>query len=126
MNATKILSDEIDDLKVSSLPTRPTAPKAFGGKGYSSFAMKKAFDNLPLLIIERLNMLIGDITSTAFSSDVKLSSSYTLKNLYDDLRSGTFADVMKVSGQTLAACIEELKAELTELRSSVDSLAGKE
>jgi hypothetical protein len=49
--------------KISSLPTRPTAPTAFGGKGYSATEMKEAFDRLPLYVAERLNSLIDDIES---------------------------------------------------------------
>lgn len=59
---TKILPSEIADIKISSLPTRPTAPTSFGGKGYTASDMKAAFDRLPLFIIERLNALIDDVT----------------------------------------------------------------
>ena len=62
MNTTKILDSEINDFKIASLPSRPTAPTAFGGKGYTSSEMKAAFDRLPLFIIERLNELIDDVT----------------------------------------------------------------
>ncbi len=60
---TKILPSEIADLKIASLPTRPTAPTTFGGMGYSAADMKAAFDALPLFIIERLNALIDDVAS---------------------------------------------------------------
>ena len=60
MNSTKILSTEIQSSKVSSLPTRPTAPASFGGKGYTATDMKAAFDRLPRFIAERLNSLIKD------------------------------------------------------------------
>ncbi|MBQ7314885.1 MAG: hypothetical protein IJW83_02640 [Clostridia bacterium] len=59
---TKILPSEIADIKIASLPTRPTAPTSFGGKGYTASDMKAAFDRLPLFIIERLNALIDDVT----------------------------------------------------------------
>ena len=71
MNATKILNSEIESLKISSLPARPTAPTAFGGKGYTSKEMKEAFDKLPLFIIERFNRLIEDITSKGENSEKK-------------------------------------------------------
>ena len=61
MKTTKIIEDEIKDLKVASLPTRPTADSAFGGKGYSASDMKAAFDKLPLFIISRFNSLLEDI-----------------------------------------------------------------
>ncbi len=55
-----IEESEIKDLLVSSLPTRPTAPSAFGGKGFSVAEMKEAFDKLPLFIVEKFNTLIND------------------------------------------------------------------
>ena len=50
MKTTKILDSEIANLKISSLPSRPTAPTAFGGNGYSAKEMKEFFDKLPLFI----------------------------------------------------------------------------
>ena len=61
MNTKKITDSEIEPLCVASLPTRPTAATAFGGKGYTSQEMKEAFDLLPNLIAARLNSLIEDI-----------------------------------------------------------------
>ena len=63
MNTKKITDGEIADLRVASLPTRPTAPFEFGGKGYTALQMKRAFDKLPVFIVERLNLLIDDISS---------------------------------------------------------------
>jgi hypothetical protein len=61
MNTRKIYDSDISSLKVSSLPTRPTAPTAFGGKGYTATEMKEAFDKLPLYIIDHFNTLVGEI-----------------------------------------------------------------
>ena len=61
MNTEKITDSEIEQLKVASLPSRPTAPPSFGGRGYTAKEMKEAFDKLPLFIIGRLNSLIDDI-----------------------------------------------------------------
>ncbi|MBQ8381341.1 MAG: hypothetical protein IJY18_05550 [Clostridia bacterium] len=63
MKTSKITESEIADLKISSLPTRPTAPASFGGRGYTAKDMKAAFDKLPLFIIERLNSVIDDIAA---------------------------------------------------------------
>lgn len=65
MNTKKILDSEIESLKVASLPTRPTAPTAFGGSGYTATEMKAAFDRLPLRIIEGFNSLIEEIENGA-------------------------------------------------------------
>ena len=61
MNTEKITDSEIEQLKVASLPSRPTAPPSFGGRGYTAKEMKEAFDKLPLFIIARLNSLIDDV-----------------------------------------------------------------
>ena len=63
MNTKKIYDSDIENLRVSSLPTRPTAPTAFGGKGYTATEMKAAFDMLPLYIKDSFNALVGDIES---------------------------------------------------------------
>ena len=44
MKATKITDNEISDKLISSLPSRPTAPASFGGRGFSANEMKAAFD----------------------------------------------------------------------------------
>ena len=51
MKAKKIMDSDISALKVASLPTRPTAPKEYGGMGYKATEMKEAFDKLPEYII---------------------------------------------------------------------------
>ena len=65
MNTKKILDSEIEALSVASLPTRPTAPTAFGGSGYTATEMKAAFDRLPLRIIEGFNSLLSEIENGA-------------------------------------------------------------
>lgn len=65
MKTNKITDSEIESLKIASLPTRPTAPTAFGGKGYTATEMKAAFDRLPLRICEAFNSLIDDVESGA-------------------------------------------------------------
>ena len=68
MNTRKITDSDIASLKISSLPTRPTAPTSFGGKGYTATQMKAAFDQLPLYIITHLNTLIGEIENGMIAS----------------------------------------------------------
>ena len=70
MNTRKITESDIAPLKISSLPTRPTAPTAFGGKGYTATEMKEAFDKLPLKIIESFNSLIDDIEYGALAEAI--------------------------------------------------------
>lgn len=61
MNTKQITESEIAALKISALPTRPTLPSQYGGRGYTASDMKAAFDRLPLFIIERLNLLIDEL-----------------------------------------------------------------
>ena len=58
MKAKKIENQDIKDILIASLPTRPTAPRELGGKGYGASEMKEAFDKLPLYIVERYNSLL--------------------------------------------------------------------
>lgn len=74
MNSKKITARDIADLKISALPTRPTAPQAFGGKGYTATEMKEAFDRLPLYIVDRYNELIDDIHGALSEDLLKLRS----------------------------------------------------
>lgn len=126
MNATKILDEEIKDIRISSLPTIPTAPSSFGGIGYSSVSMKYAFDRLSLFIIERFNLLIDDLSGTAFADNVMLTSTYSLKQLYTDIRNGNLADMIILLGKTLTTHIDELHTEVAQLRAELDALSGKE
>ncbi len=83
MKTTKITESEIEALKVASLPTRPTAPTSFGGKGYTATEMKEAFDKLPLKIIDSFNGLIDDIESGALTE--VLVETEPLKSLIADV-----------------------------------------
>ena len=114
MNTKKITESEISPLKISSLPTRPTAPSAFGGKGYTPSEMKRAFDMLPLFIIERLNSLIDDIeleSEGGISSSIKtgIYDGHTLEKLFADILSGEAASYLTVSGQSLFDALAALE-----------------
>ena len=62
MKSVKITENDIKNLKISSLPSRPTAPVANGGSGFTSNQMKAAFDRLPLYLVEKINGIIDDIS----------------------------------------------------------------
>lgn len=124
MTATKILNSEIEDKKISSLPTRPTAPTAFGGKGYTASMMKEAFDALPLFLVERYNLLIDDISSQGESSvagaiPTGLSDSHTLSNLFSDIKSGAMADYLSVMDKSLFAVLTEILTEIEKIKTSL-------
>ena len=120
MKTTKITTTETEPLLIASLPTRPTAPSAFGGKGYTATEMKAAFDRLPLLIIERFNELIGDIESgEAFASvPTGIDGAPTIAELLRAFTAGTLASIITYRDTTLTAYLEAL-------RSDVDRLIAK-
>ena len=118
---TKIITnDEISDIRISSLPTRPNAPTSLGGKGYTANDMKAAFDRLPLYIIERLNSLIGDVSAEedGISDEIKtqIKDSHSLKDLFSDIKSG---EVLEYTG-----CFDTtLLQYLVSLREDIDRIA---
>lgn len=113
MNATKITDGELNEAKVASLPTRPTAPTAYGGRGYTATEMKAAFDRLPLLLAERYNLLIDDISSLgdgslAGSVPTGLSEEHTLADLFGDIENGNLASYLKVGDGSLYSILNRL------------------
>ena len=124
MNTTKILESEIKDLKISSLPSRPTAPTAFGGKGYTSAQMKSAFDRLPLFIIERLNSLIDDACSIGEGSlsasiPTGIIDGHTLGDIFNDIMNGSLAGYLHLGGKTLSEFKAATEDNLRSLNSDV-------
>lgn len=118
MITEKITDSEIADLRVASLPTRPNAPSAFGGRGYSAEQMKTAFDRLPMLIAERLNSLIDDIAAEPESSVsaailTGISETHTLARLFSDITDGSFATYMRVGDYTLEELLKTLVTSLS-------------
>jgi len=129
MNTKTITNADIADLKVASLPSRPTAPTSFGGRGYTATQMKEAFDRLPLHIIEKFNSLLTDLTSPptdqgSFSASLPtgISEGHTLSRLFADITNGNLASYLKVLDTTLTAYLTALKARVDELRGDVDAL----
>ena len=120
MNASKILTEEISAMTVSSLPTRPTAPTALGGRGYSSAEMKSAFDRLPLFIIERYNALIEDIMrvgedSLAAAIQTSIYEGHTLSNMFSDIKNGSFASYLAVDDRSLTTYLADITVRLEAL-----------
>lgn len=113
MNTKAINSAEISDMKVSSLPTRPTAPGNFGGRGYTARDMKEAFDRLPLYIIERINSLIADISAEGEGSLVSeiptgIAEAPRLSDVLGDVKSGELAAYLSIGTETLGARMQRL------------------
>ena len=122
MKTKPISESEYTALRISALPSRPTASSAFGGKGYTASQLKEAFDQLPMLLVERFNALLEDIgrsgeDSLADSIPTGLESNHTLAQLFDDVQSGTLATYLQVGDQSLFD-------QLTAMKSKLDSLSG--
>ena len=120
MKTTKITEDQIKDLKISSLPTRPTAPTSYGGLGYSSAQMKAIFDALPLFIIERFNSLLDDLASVGTGSASEsiptgIKEGHTLAALFADVKNGNLASYLSVGGSSLLTAITDMSERLDRL-----------
>lgn len=120
MKTKRITEKEMTPLRIASLPSRPTAPSSFGGKGYTSTEMKEAFDKLPNLIAERLNSLIEDVSDTAngvsASIPTSIAANHTLKNMFYDITSGSFAEYLAVPGGYLSEVLTAITEELADIK----------
>lgn len=124
MKTTKILTEDIARLRVSSLPTRPSAPAAFGGRGYTAAQLKEAFDRLPLYIVERFNSLLDDVValgdgSLAAAIPTGIGDGHTLAQLFCDVGDGNLATYMLVGDKSLAVLLSELESRIGELEARV-------
>ena len=122
MRSTKITEGDINDKKVASLPTRPTAPAAFGGRGYTAKELKEAFDLLPLFLVERFNLLIEDINGDggegiADAIKTSITPTHTLRELFEDIKNGSFTAYLAGPEGSVAEY-------LLKLREDVDRLAS--
>lgn len=120
MKTQKITEEEIQDMKISSLPTRPTAPSSLGGRGYTSREMRGAFDKLSLYIIKRFNMLLEDVcavgeNSMAGAIKTEISEGHSLANMFSDIPSGRFSEYLSVGEVSLAYKLAELNDRITRL-----------
>lgn len=129
MKTTKITTEEYTPLTVSSLPTRPTAPASFGGKGFTPNEMKAAFDALPLLILERLNSLIEDVSaegedSIAAAIPTGIAEGQSLLELMGKFTDGSLPSLIAYSGDTLDGFLTKLRSELDELIALKQEIMG--
>lgn len=121
MKAKKITAAEINNCKVASLPTHPTATQTYGGVGYSANDLKDAFDKLPLLLAERYNDLFDDIFAdrdSSISSGIQtgLYSGHTLKDMFYEIINGDFAAYLNVGNNTsLAKSLYDIKEAIKKL-----------
>lgn len=121
MNTKKILESEVESLKISSLPNRPTAKKIYGGGGLSAQEMKAAFDSLPIFVAERLNSLIDDIESEGdgkIGESIKtgLDTGHCLSDFFADVKNGNLASYMSLGDGTLVEKIYEMGAAIDAIK----------
>ena len=120
MKTTKINDTDISSMLIASLPSRPTAPAAFGGRGYGAVEMKAAFDKLPLYLVSKFNSLLDDLATEGeegalASIPTGISEGHTLFKLLSDIRSGSFAGYLDVFGESLSKRITDILSELSRL-----------
>ena len=124
MKTTKITESELAAKGVTSLPTRPNAPTAFGGTGLTAAELKAAFDALPILIAERLNLLIDDISAehgASITSSIKtgIDPSHTLKELLDDIKGGAFITYLRAPDGSVADYLLSLREDVNKLANAL-------
>lgn len=127
MKTKKIEQREIDERSVASLPTRPTAPVGYGGRGFTASELKAAFDALPLLVAERLNSLIDDLSAEKESSPLGLLltgifQGHTLADLIDDVTNGNLSAYLSLGEESLSSAIESIRYSLGEVDNKVSAL----
>ncbi len=131
MKAKKIYNSDVRDIMISSLPSRPTAPRSLGGKGYGAAEMKEAFDKLPLYIVERYNELLSDVTdlgenSLAAAIPTGIKDGHTLHTLFEDVRTGELATYFSFFGKSLLAHMITIYGEIDGLKKQLAKLEAKE
>ncbi len=117
---SKITDAEIAPLKVASLPTHPTSPEAYGGRGFNALEMKEAFDALGLYIVDKLNELIGSFSASGIDSIMQsILTPIENKPLYSiitDITGGYFARYLRVLGDTLENTVARISSDLATVK----------
>ena len=130
MKAKKIYNSDIADILISSLPSRPTAPRELGGRGYGAAEMKAAFDKLPLLIIEHFNALLSDVeglgeNSMAAAIPTGIKDGHTLHDLFEDIRTGELATYFGILGKSLLSHLISIYAELDRINCEIADIKAE-
>ncbi len=126
MKTKPIYKSEADAIRIASLPTRPTLPTQYGGKGYTSAQMKEAFDALPLLLVERLNSLIEDILAEVDESisvclNTGIGDAPKLSDIFADIKSGRFIEYITCfENQSLALYLSKLREDVDKIAESLN------
>ena len=125
MKSKKITDGDINDKKVASLPTRPTAPAAFGGKGYTATELKEAFDSLPMFLVEKYNELIADIQgedggNICDAVKTGITDTHTLAELFVDVVNGNFITYLSAPTGSVAEYLLKLRRDVDKIAASMN------
>lgn len=125
MKSTRINDDDIKELCVSNLPTRPTAPRALGGRGYTAKEMKEAFDLLPKFLVDKYNALIDDINDAAdcgiaATIQTGIRDGHTLYDLCCDILGGEVLEYISVFDTSLIEFLIELRRDVNLLKEKTE------
>ena len=115
MKTKRITEEEIAPVKVANLPTNPTSAR---GGSLTPGELKAAFDRLPLLIAERLNSLIDELTSEDLPATIMLGES-DLWSFYTRTVSGEVLSDMTLDGSSVAATLRSISDRLEALEEAI-------
>lgn len=113
MKATTITESDMAPLRIASLPTRPTAPAAFGGIGYTAREMKEAFDRLPELVAARYNDLCSDVSEGNIPTGI--DDVATLAEFFAALATGEVLSYIRKDGVELGTYLTNLAERISAL-----------
>ncbi len=127
MSLREITEYEMKSQGVVSLPTRPTSPREFGGRGYTPTELKEAFDRLPRLVAERYNELIDYITDGSYLGEIPYGDGTTLLAHLDNmterlLTTETEIDALTQASETQGDMVVVQEGRLTSCEERVDIL----
>lgn len=117
----KITLQELQSLGVGALSDRPNSNDVFGRGEMNARALKQWFDQVPKLLIQKVNAVIDLLGQNDAAEYIRIlldsSGITTLQDLVDSFSNGTFAGIMKLHPSS--AQLDTLSA----LQSIVNSFA---
>lgn len=122
----KITPSEIEECRISNLPTRPSFPSLYAGKLLSASELRAAFDALPLLVADAINDFVdalglfeekGATASLAELIATGLFQGHSLSDLFADIKNGSLATYLSADGtRALSEVLEKLENKLDALQ----------
>lgn len=95
----KLTIQQLNTLGVGALSDRPNSNDVFGRSEMNAHALKQWFDNVPKLLINKVNAIIDLLGQADAAEYIRIaldtSGVTTLQDLVDSFGNGTFATIMK-------------------------------